>query len=207
MILLVDNYDSFTYNLMDYVRRRHPQVIAVRNDNPLLNRTDPGKIKGVLISPGPGTPAQAGKTLEVIQNCIGRIPVLGVCLGHQAIAEAFGGKIVRAKIPMHGKTSVIRHDGQALFRGLKNPLRVMRYHSLVVREDSLPPGFLVTARSESGEIMGIRHTSLPVEGVQFHPEAALTENGEKIIRNWVNSVIRRKSSFALRNTLWVREKV
>ena len=185
MILMIDNYDSFTYNLAQYLGELGAEPKVVRNDSLTVQDVEKLKPTHIVISPGPCTPNEAGITLETIERFAGKMPILGVCLGHQAIGQAFGGKVVRAKQVMHGKTSRIRHDGAGVFSQIENDFVATRYHSLVVEEVSLPKNLLITARSEVGEIMGLRHRSLPVEGVQFHPEALLTEHGHKMLQNFL----------------------
>jgi anthranilate synthase component 2/para-aminobenzoate synthetase component 2 len=185
VVLVIDNYDSFTWNLV--------QLLAVLGEEVEVRRNDaitPGGIRALgpshlVISPGPCTPRESGVANEAIRALAGRVPILGVCLGHQCIGEAFGGRVVRAARLMHGKTSEIAHDGLAVYRGLPNPFTATRYHSLIVEEATLPPDLLVTARSETGELMGLRHRSLPVEGVQFHPESFLTSSGDALLRNFL----------------------
>jgi anthranilate synthase/aminodeoxychorismate synthase-like glutamine amidotransferase len=185
MILLIDNYDSFTYNLYQAVRALGATCRVIRNDELTLKKIKALRPERLILSPGPGRPEDAGMTLEVISELSPRIPTLGVCLGHQAIAMAYGGRVVRAKRLMHGKTCRIRHDGKGLFRGLKQNVEVMRYHSLVAEAQSLPKCFIVTARSEEGLVMGLRHSEHPVEGVQFHPESVMTPEGPRMIRNFL----------------------
>jgi anthranilate synthase/aminodeoxychorismate synthase-like glutamine amidotransferase len=185
MILMIDNYDSFTYNLVQYLGELGAELKVFRNDSLGVKDVEKLKPTHIVLSPGPCTPNEAGITLELIGRMAGSVPILGVCLGHQAIGQAFGGKVVRAKQVMHGKTSRIRHDEAGVFRDIQNDFVATRYHSLVVEEASLPKNLLVTARSEDGEIMGLRHRSLPVEGVQFHPEALLTEHGHKMLQNFL----------------------
>ena len=185
MIVLIDNYDSFTYNLVQLLAELGAEVAVVRND-----RTTAGEVVGrhpeaVVISPGPCTPREAGISCELVRECAGRIPLLGVCLGHQCIGAAFGGEIVRARRLMHGKVSAIRHDGRGLFAGLPNPFEATRYHSLAVRRDGLPACLEVSAEAEDGEIMGLRHRAHAVEGVQFHPESILTQEGRGVLRNFL----------------------
>lgn len=187
MILVIDNYDSFVYNLVQYVREMGREVVVRRNDNIYL-----AGIKNmaptpthIIISPGPCTPDEAGISLGVVRAFAGRIPILGVCLGHQAIVQAFGGRVVRSKRPMHGKASLIEHDGKGVFKGLQAPLLVGRYHSLLVEEETLPDCLEVTARTADREIMGIRHREYYVEGVQFHPESILTPDGKKMLANFL----------------------
>lgn len=186
MILVIDNYDSFTFNLVQYLGELKQKVKVVRND--ALTVGDVARLapERILVSPGPCTPKEAGVSVDVIRTYGGKIPLLGVCLGHQSLGHAFGGNIVRAKTLMHGKTSRIRHDGKGVFRGLKNPFTATRYHSLVIEKKSCPRDLIVTATSEDGEIMGVRHRRLPaLEGVQFHPESILTEGGRDLLRNFV----------------------
>ena len=185
MILVLDNYDSFTYNLVQYFGELGMEVSVFRNDEISTEEIEALQPSRVVISPGPGDPEGAGITLALIARLAGRIPLLGVCLGHQAIGQAFGGKVIRAKRVMHGKTSRIRHDEQGVFRKIPNNFVATRYHSLAVERASLPDCLAVTAESEDGEIMGLRHRQLPVEGVQFHPEALLTEHGHKMLENFL----------------------
>lgn len=185
MILLIDNYDSFTWNLYQYFCELGAEVLVKRNDDITLAQIDALNPAKIVISPGPCTPDDAGISLEVIRHYAGKVPLLGVCLGHQAIAQAFGARIVRAHKVMHGKTSPITHNGQGVFQGLNNPLTVTRYHSLLIDPDTLPETFEVTARSESGEIMGIRHRQWDLEGVQFHPESILSEQGHALLANFL----------------------
>ena len=185
MIALIDNYDSFTYNLAQYLGELGAEVRVFRNDEISVDQVAALAPSHVVLSPGPGTPDDAGITLGLIARLAGSVPVLGVCLGHQAIGQAFGGKVVRAGRVMHGKTSRIRHDGRGVFESIENDFVATRYHSLVVERESLPACLAVTAQSEDGEIMGLRHRSLPVEGVQFHPEALLTEHGHALLQNFI----------------------
>ena len=186
MILMIDNYDSFTYNLVQYLRQLGTTVEVLRNDAFSINDLDPGKIDAIVISPGPGNPESAGLSIDVIRRFSGKIPILGVCLGHQAIAAAFGGRIVSARRIMHGKTSTVTADGKTIFRRITKPFIAMRYHSLAVAGDDLPDCFEISAKSEDGEIMGIRHRSHPTEGIQFHPESIMTPVGKRILRNFIN---------------------
>jgi anthranilate synthase/aminodeoxychorismate synthase-like glutamine amidotransferase len=193
MILVVDNYDSFTYNLVQYLGECGAEVEVYRNDKIDLDAIVEKKPSGIVLSPGPCTPKESGVCVNVSCEALkqdGRlkgIPVFGVCLGHQTMGEVAGGKVERAKNIMHGKTSMVRHDGRGLFDGMPNPFRAVRYHSLVVTRDSVPNGFIITATAEDdGEVMGIRHESLPIEGVQFHPESVLTEQGMVIVKNFAN---------------------
>ena len=185
MILMIDNYDSFTYNLVQYLEELGADVVVHRNDKVTLDdieKMNPGKI---VISPGPCSPEKAGISIETVRHFSGRIPLLGVCLGHQSIARAFGGEIIKAKKLMHGKTSMISHDDKHLFNGLPNPFEATRYHSLVLNKNTVPDEFEVTATSEDGEIMGIRHKKSFVEGVQFHPESILTTSGKDLLDNFL----------------------
>ncbi|MDE3181761.1 MAG: aminodeoxychorismate/anthranilate synthase component II [Acidobacteriota bacterium] len=186
MILIIDNYDSFTYNLVQYLGELGAQVEVRRNDQITVDeieRLDPERI---VISPGPKTPNEAGICLETISHFAGRKPILGVCLGHQAIGQAFGGKVIRAPRVCHGKTSLITHDGTTIFSGLPNPFPATRYHSLIVERESLPGCLEISATSPEGLIMGLRHRELKVEGVQFHPESVLTEAGKKLLENFLS---------------------
>ena len=185
MLLMIDNYDSFTFNLVQYLGELGAEVKVVRNDEVGVSEIEALAPSHIVLSPGPCTPNEAGVTLETIKRLAGRVPILGVCLGHQAIGQAFGGKVVRAKQVMHGKVSRVRHDGRGVFKQIENPFVATRYHSLVVERDSLPDCLEVTARSEDGEIMGLRHRALPVEGVQFHPEALLTDHGHRMLKNFI----------------------
>jgi anthranilate synthase/aminodeoxychorismate synthase-like glutamine amidotransferase len=186
MILLIDNYDSFVWNLARYVSELGHTRIVVRNDATSLDDISALAPSHIIVSPGPCSPTEAGISNAVIQAFGPRTPILGVCLGHQCIGAALGGKVERARRPMHGKTSLVRHDGTGVFRGLPDPLRVTRYHSLIVLDDDLPPELRVTARSEEGEIMAVAHEHWPLVGVQFHPEAVLTERGHDLLRNFLD---------------------
>jgi len=187
---MIDNYDSFTYNLVQYFGELGEDVRVVRNDDMTLAALRKLEPDAIVISPGPCTPNEAGISLEVIDRLSGAVPIFGVCLGHQAIGQAFGGKVVRAKEIMHGKTSMIHHDGKGVFRGVPNPFEATRYHSLIVEESSLPDcleisAWTVDADGRRGEIMGLRHKTLPVESVQFHPESILTQHGHALLRNFL----------------------
>jgi anthranilate synthase component II len=185
MILMIDNYDSFTYNLVQYLGELGAEVAVFRNDEISIEKAEAMRPSHIVLSPGPCTPNEAGVTLPVLQCLAGKAPILGVCLGHQAIGQAFGGKVVRAKQVMHGKVSRIQHDRKVVFSEIPDAFVATRYHSLVVQRESLPECLEITARAEDGEIMGLRHRSLPVEGVQFHPEALLTEHGHKMLQNFL----------------------
>jgi anthranilate synthase component 2 len=185
MLLMIDNYDSFTYNLVQYLGELGEEVRVARNDEITLEEIEALAPARIVISPGPCTPKEAGISVPLIRRFAGRIPILGVCLGHQAIGEAFGGKIVHAQQLMHGKTSPIHHRGEGVFRGLPEPFTAIRYHSLAIERDSKPDVLDVTAWTDDGEIMGVRHKTLPVEGVQFHPESILTEHGHALLKNFL----------------------
>ena len=187
MIVLIDNYDSFTYNLVQALGELGAELKVFRNDEITVGEIEGLSPSHLLISPGPCTPREAGISVEAIKHFAGKIPILGVCLGHQSIGYAFGGKVVRAERLMHGKTSMIRHDGRGVFAGLPNPFEAMRYHSLVVEERSLPECLEPTAWSEKDELMGLRHRELKVEGVQFHPESILTPEGNKLLKNFIET--------------------
>jgi anthranilate synthase/aminodeoxychorismate synthase-like glutamine amidotransferase len=186
MILVLDNYDSFTYNLVQYLGELGAQLEVRRNDQLSVEEVERLAPERVVISPGPCTPKEAGISIALIQRLAGKIPILGVCLGHQSIGEAFGGKVIRAPYLMHGKTSTIHHDGKTIFNGLPQDFTATRYHSLIVERDSLPPELEISARTNDGLIMGLRHKQHPVEGVQFHPESVLTDTGKKLLRNFLN---------------------
>ena len=194
MLLMIDNYDSFTYNLVQYLGELGADVRVYRNDALTLGEVAAWKPDAIVISPGPCTPSEAGICVPLIQRFAGEIPILGVCLGHQAIGQAFGGRIVRAGRVMHGKLSQVTHRGEGVFEGLASPLTATRYHSLVIERTTLPPCLDVTAESEDGEIMGVRHRELAVEGVQFHPEAILTERGHELLANFLKRTSGRTNS-------------
>ncbi len=185
MLLMIDNYDSFTYNLVQYFGELGEDVAVHRNDEITLADIARLKPARIVVSPGPCTPNEAGVSVPLIREFAGKIPILGVCLGHQSIGQAFGGRIVHARQLMHGKTSLIRHEGAGVFRGLPRPFSATRYHSLVIERDSLPDCLAVTAWTDDGEIMGVRHRTLAVEGVQFHPESILTEQGHQLLKNFL----------------------
>ena len=185
MILMIDNYDSFTYNLVQYLGELGEELRVARNDELSLAEAQAMRPQAIVISPGPGSPKDAGISNDLIRTFAGTIPILGVCLGHQCIGEVFGGDVVRAQRLMHGKTSPILHDGAHLFKGLPNPFDATRYHSLLVRRETLPKALRVTAWTKEGEIMGLRHATAPVYGVQFHPESILTAPGKDLLRNFL----------------------
>jgi len=185
MLLMIDNYDSFTYNLVQYLGELGQEVRVFRNDEITLEEIDKLAPERIVISPGPCTPNEAGISVAVVERFAGRVPILGVCLGHQSIAQAYGGRIVHAQVLMHGKTSMIHHDNQGVFRGLPNPFEATRYHSLVVERNSLPDCLEVTAWSDDGDIMGMRHRQRDLEGVQFHPESILTQHGHDLLRAFI----------------------
>lgn len=185
-VLLVDNYDSFTYNLVQYLRALGAECDVRFNDRIDVDAVSSAVPDGLLISPGPGAPENAGSSLALIRAWAGKLPILGVCLGHQAIALAFGGRVERAPAPVHGKTSRVMHDGRGVFRDVPSPFEATRYHSLAVVPGSLPSSMEVSATAEQGEIMGIRHRELAIEGVQFHPESILTQHGPQLVQNWVS---------------------
>jgi anthranilate synthase/aminodeoxychorismate synthase-like glutamine amidotransferase len=184
---MIDNYDSFTYNLVQYLGELGEEMVVFRNDKITIEEIEQLKPDRLVVSPGPCTPREAGISVEVIRHFAGKLPILGVCLGHQSIGAAFGAEIVGAKKLMHGKTSQIEHDGKTIFTGLSNPFVATRYHSLVIQRDSLSDEFEISAESEDGEIMGIRHVRYQLEGVQFHPESILTTVGHDLLRNFLNS--------------------
>ena len=189
MILMIDNYDSFTYNIVQYLREMAAEVVVFRNDAISIKEIAELAPQAIVISPGPGRPEDAGISLDVIRAFAGKIPILGVCLGHQAIGVCYGAKVVHAKRLMHGKTSEITSDDEGIFKRLgKSPFKAMRYHSLVLDAATIPSCFKVSARSEDGEIMGIRHISLPIEGIQFHPESIMTPVGKRILRNFLKGL-------------------
>jgi anthranilate synthase/aminodeoxychorismate synthase-like glutamine amidotransferase len=185
MLLVIDNYDSFTYNLVQYLGELGADPVVRRNDAVTVGEVEAGNYSGIVISPGPGTPRDAGISLELIRRLSGAVPILGVCLGHQAIGEAFGGRVIRAPHPIHGKASEVTHDGRGVFEGLPMPLPAGRYHSLLVERETLPPELEATAQTRDGLIMGLRHRRLSVEGVQFHPESVLTSEGKPMLANFL----------------------
>ena len=185
MILMIDNYDSFTFNLVQYIEQIGYPVKVVRNDAATVEEIADWNPSGIVISPGPGRPENAGVSIPLIEQFSGQIPILGVCLGHQAIAVTFGGQVVSAQYLMHGKTSSIKADGEMLYQGLKKPFKAMRYHSLAVARNTLPDCLKITAEADDGEVMGIRHVSHPTEGIQFHPESIMTTVGKRLLRNFL----------------------
>lgn len=189
MILVIDNYDSFTYNLVQYLGELGADVVVKRNDAASVEQIRALQPNGILISPGPGRPEEAGVSMEVIERLGPSTPIFGVCLGHQSIAQHFGASIVRAERLMHGRTSQIHHHGRGVFSDLPSPLTATRYHSLIVKRDTVPNELEITAWTDRDEVMGVRHAELPIEGVQFHPESFLTEHGHALIRNWLSSLV------------------
>jgi len=185
MIIIIDNYDSFTYNLVQQIGAFGERMEVFRNDKVSIEEIEGKMPDHIIISPGPCTPKEAGISNAIIKNFSGKIPILGVCLGHQCIAYTYGADVVRARRLMHGKTSMIKHDGKTIYKGLSNPFVATRYHSLIIKEDTLPDFLEVTARADDDEIMGIRHKEYPLEGVQFHPESFLTEEGPKLLKNFL----------------------
>jgi anthranilate synthase component 2 len=194
MYLLIDNYDSFTYNLWHFLGDLGAEVIVKRNDQITVDQVLAGGYQGVVISPGPCDPDRAGICLELIERARGNLPIFGVCLGLQAIGQAFGGKVVRGPVPMHGKVSPIHHKGGSVFRGLPSPLTATRYHSLVIEKESLPDCLEITADSEDGVIQGVAHKTLPIHGVQFHPESIATEHGHAMLKNFLDIAERRNAA-------------
>jgi anthranilate synthase/aminodeoxychorismate synthase-like glutamine amidotransferase len=192
MILMIDNYDSFTYNLVQYLGQLGEEVAVRRNDEITLVEIESLKPEAIFLSPGPCSPEQAGISCDVVRTFHTRIPIMGVCLGHQAIGHSFGGRVVRAGRIMHGKTSPILHDGRTIFAGLASPFPAGRYHSLLVERETLPDCLEISAETEEGEIMGLRHKRWPVEGIQFHPESILTPGGKRIIKNFLNLIDRKR---------------
>ena len=188
MIIMIDNYDSFTYNLVQALEALGREIIVYRNDQIRLEDIEKLSPSCIVISPGPGVPSRAGISIDVIRHFGEKVPILGVCLGHQAIAEAFGAKIIRAPRIMHGKSSLIYHDGKGIYYGIPNPFEAVRYHSLIVDRSSLPAELQITAWTDMDEIMGIRHKEYPIEGVQFHPESIMTKKGNDLLRNFVENL-------------------
>jgi anthranilate synthase component 2 len=188
MILMIDNFDSFTYNLVQYLRQLGAEVAVVRNNTVSISDIEAMNPAGIIVSPGPGRPENAGISASAIKHFSGKVPVLGVCLGHQAIAAVFGGEIIQAKKLMHGKVSQIFSDGKTIYKGISNPFNAMRYHSLAVSREKLPDCLEISSESDDGEIMGIRHKNHPTEGVQFHPESIMTSIGKRLLRNFLNRI-------------------
>jgi anthranilate synthase/aminodeoxychorismate synthase-like glutamine amidotransferase len=187
VILVIDNYDSFTYNLVQYLGEMGAEMVIFRNDAITLAEIETMRPEKIVISPGPCTPKAAGISVDLIKTFGAQIPILGVCLGHQSIGEAYGGEVVRAERLMHGKTSMIHHDGKTIYQGLPDPFEATRYHSLVIRKETIPDCLKISSWTDTGEIMGVRHQSHPVEGVQFHPESILTKAGKDLLRNFLRS--------------------
>ena len=185
MLLLIDNYDSFTYNLFQYLSELREEVVTYRNDGITPEEVEKLAPAHIVISPGPGRPEDAGNCNDIIRRVGERIPILGVCLGHQCIGQAYGADVIRANEIKHGKVSSIIHDGKGIFRGLPNPFTAVRYHSLAIKKETLPDSLVISARTENGIIMGVRHEKFPVEGVQFHPESYLTKNGKDLLKNFL----------------------
>lgn len=186
MLIMIDNYDSFVYNLVTYFRELKEEIITYRNDEineDIINKINPD---GIVISPGPKTPKEAGEVLNIIDKFKGKIPILGICLGHQSIGHYFGGEIIKGEKPMHGKISIISNNGQGIFKGVKEKINVTRYHSLIIKKESLPCELEITAITEDGVIMGIKHKEFPIYGVQYHPEAVLTEEGHRVLKNFID---------------------
>lgn len=188
MILIIDNYDSFTYNLYQYVGELYNNVKVLRNDKFSIEELKKLPLKGIIISPGPGRPENAGLSIKVIRAFEGKLPIMGICLGHQAIGQAYGGKVISAPEIKHGKTSIINHNGKGLFKDLENNLKIMRYHSLIVEKNTLPEDLEITAQTKDGLIMAIKHKKYPTYGLQFHPESIFTQSGKSIIKNFVEVI-------------------
>ncbi|MDM5186541.1 aminodeoxychorismate/anthranilate synthase component II [Bacillus sp. DX4.1] len=187
MILMIDNYDSFTFNLVQFLGELGQELVVKRNDEITISDIEQMKPDFLMISPGPCSPNEAGVSMDVIRHFAGKIPIFGVCLGHQSIAQVFGGDVVRAERLMHGKTSLMHHDGKTIFADIPNPFTATRYHSLIVKKETLPECLEVTSWTEEGEIMALRHKSLPIEGVQFHPESIMTSHGKELLQNFIRS--------------------
>ncbi len=196
MILILDNYDSFTYNLYQYIGEIYTNMVVVRNDKITIEEIEKMDLEGIIISPGPGTPDKAGICIDVIKYFAGKVPILGICLGHQAIGYAFGGRVIRAENIKHGKTSMIEHNGEGLFKGIKNPLEVMRYHSLIVDKTTFPKELEITSVSlDDKVVMGLRHKEYKIYGLQFHPESIITEEGKSMIKNFVEGICNATGSY------------
>lgn len=185
MIVMIDNYDSFTFNLVQYLGEMGEELLVKRNDEITIEEIEALQPKYIMISPGPCSPNEAGISLQVIEHFAGKLPIFGVCLGQQSIGQAFGADVVQAERLMHGKTSPVFHDGKTIFRGIPNPFRATRYHSLIVKKETLPSCFEISAWTEEGEIMAIRHRDFPIEGVQFHPESIMTEHGKELLQHFI----------------------
>jgi para-aminobenzoate synthetase component 2 len=192
MIVMIDNYDSFTYNLVQYLGELGEELRIFRNDKITIQKLEELQPEFIMISPGPCTPDEAGISLDVIRHFAGKIPLFGVCLGHQAMAQVFGGKVIRAERLMHGKTSPVLHDGKTVFEGIPSPYQATRYHSLIVEKESLPNCLEISAWTKEGEIMGLRHKELAVEGVQFHPESIITDHGKRLLQNFIHTYSKAK---------------
>jgi para-aminobenzoate synthetase component 2 len=192
MIVMIDNYDSFTYNLVQYLGELGEELRVFRNDKITVQELEELQPEFIMISPGPCTPDEAGVSMDVIRHFAGKIPLFGVCLGHQAMAQVFGGKVIRAERLMHGKTSPVLHDGKTVFEGIPSPYQATRYHSLIVEKESLPDCLEISAWTEEGEIMGLRHKELAVEGVQFHPESIITDHGKRLLQNFIHTYSKAK---------------
>ncbi|UNC92608.1 anthranilate synthase component II [Candidatus Contubernalis alkaliaceticus] len=190
MILVIDNYDSFTYNLVQYLGEMGAELTVARNDKITLEEINVMSPEKIVISPGPGIPQQAGLTIDIIRDFYQKVPILGVCLGHQAIGAAFGGEVVGAATLMHGKTSLIYHQGGTLYRGIPSPFEATRYHSLIIEENSMPSCLEITSRTEEGTVMGVRHRDYPLEGIQFHPESILTAQGKRLLSNFLKEDVK-----------------
>ncbi len=193
MILMIDNYDSFTFNIVQYLGQMGEDVRVFRNDKITLDEINKLQPQAIFLSPGPRSPREAGITVEVVRNFYTSVPIMGICLGHQSIAFALGGEIIRAQRIMHGKTSMVRHDSKTIFAGLPNPFSAGRYHSLIVNKETLPACLEISAETEEGEIMGLRHKQYPVEGIQFHPESVLTPQGKRILKNFLQYTGRKEN--------------
>ncbi|AYE35364.1 anthranilate synthase component II [Clostridium septicum] len=186
MLLMLDNYDSFVFNLVRYIEELGEEVIIYRNNKITIEEIEKLKVNGIIISPGPKSPKEAGRSLEIIDYFKGKIPILGICLGHQCIGDYFGGDIIKGKEPVHGKMSMVTHSNSGIFKGIKNPLRVTRYHSLILDKNTLPNELEVSCETDDGIIMGVNHKNYPIFGVQFHPEAEMTEEGHNLLNNFLN---------------------
>lgn len=193
MFLMIDNYDSFVYNLVRYFEELGQKVIVARNDKITIDEIRSMDIKGIIISPGPKNPKEAGLSIDIIKYFKGKLPILGICLGHQTIAYCFGGEVVEGEEPIHGKVSEVFHNNTGVFKGLKNPIKVTRYHSLVVKDTSLPKCLEITCKDKNGVIMGIRHKEFDIEGVQFHPEAELTQYGHDMLKNFIMRCVKKRN--------------